>query len=113
MNYFTHDELRCKCGCDELIIDEFFIHKIEKLREFLNFPFIVNSFFRCIKHNEDIGGAKNSYHLRGQAMDIRAEGLEALEIIETARRFNIRGIIAYPKFIHLDNRREVFFKVNS
>lgn len=113
MKYFTEHELRCRCGCGELIIDRFFINKIELLREKLDFPFIVNSFFRCVKHNERIGGTFNSYHLRGQAIDIKASGVEALEIIEEARNFKIFGIIAYLTFIHLDNRKDLYFKVSK
>lgn len=40
-------------------------------------PIIVNSGYRSAKVNKAVGGAKNSYHLRGLAADIRfSEGSE-------------------------------------
>jgi len=42
----------------------------EPVRNYLNIPIHVNSFFRCEKLNKLIGGAKNSQHCTGQAIDI-------------------------------------------
>lgn len=51
---------------------------LEHLRSiFLDTPIIVNSGYRSAKVNTAVGGAKNSYHLRGLAADIRfPEGSE-------------------------------------
>ena len=50
----------------ELIAEKVF----EPLREWVGGPIKVNSFFRCLKLNTAIGGAKSSQHMKGQAMDI-------------------------------------------
>ena len=50
----------------ELIAEEVF----EPLREWVDGPIKINSFFRCEKLNVAIGGAKYSQHMNGQAMDI-------------------------------------------
>ena len=50
----------------EVIANEVF----EPLREWVGKPIKVNSFFRCLKLNTAIGGAKSSQHMKGQAMDI-------------------------------------------
>ena len=42
----------------------------EPLRKWVGGPIKVNSFFRCLKLNTAIGGAKSSQHMKGQAMDI-------------------------------------------
>jgi len=42
----------------------------EPLREWVNGPIKVNSFFRGEPVNTAIGGSKNSQHMKGQAMDI-------------------------------------------
>ena len=42
----------------------------EPLRIWVDGPIKVNSFFRCLKLNTAIGGAKSSQHMKGQAMDI-------------------------------------------
>lgn len=110
LKYFTHDELKCKCGCKNFTIDYEFIEKIEKLREELNFPFIVNSFFRCEKYNTKIKGSKNSFHVKGKAMDIKARGFKALRIVEEARKYGLTGIGVYKCFIHLDDGKNDFNK---
>lgn len=102
MKYFTEDELRCDC-CRNLKIDFNFLNKIEKLREFLDFPFIVNSFYRCNEHNKKIGGSPNSKHLTGNAIDVRASGVKALKLVQNATDYGITGIGVYPSFIHLDD----------
>ena len=42
----------------------------EPLREWVGGPVKVNSFFRGLKLNTAIGGARKSQHMKGQAMDI-------------------------------------------
>ena len=41
-------------------------------REFYGKPLRVSSFFRSLELNRKVGGAKNSQHLKGQAIDIDA-----------------------------------------
>lgn len=115
MKYFTNNELACKCGCKDSIINDDFIYKIEKLREFLKFPFIVNSYYRCEGWNRAIGGVDGSYHTVGRAMDIQATGDKAYKIVQHASDFGFRGIGVYKTFIHLDDRRQdkISFWVNK
>ena len=42
----------------------------EPLREWYGKPLVVSSFFRCEKLNKKIGGASNSQHVKGEAIDI-------------------------------------------
>ncbi len=46
----------------------------EPLRAHFGVPIQINSFFRCPKLNQAIGGAANSQHVSGKAMDIEATG---------------------------------------
>ena len=50
----------------ELIAEEVF----EPLREWVNGPIKINSFFRCPDLNKAIGGSSKSQHCHGQAIDI-------------------------------------------
>ena len=50
----------------ELLAEKVF----EPLREWVGGPIKVNSFFRGLKLNTAIGGAKSSQHMKGQAIDI-------------------------------------------
>ena len=50
----------------ELVAEEIF----EPLREYVDGPIKINSFFRCPKLNKAIGGSGKSQHCKGQAIDI-------------------------------------------
>ena len=50
----------------ELLAEKVF----EPIREWVGGPVKVNSFFRGLKLNTAIGGAKSSQHMKGQAIDI-------------------------------------------
>ena len=43
---------------------------LEPLRAHFGKPIRINSGFRCKALNEAVGGAKNSYHTKGRAVDI-------------------------------------------
>jgi len=50
------------------------------------------------------GVAKNSYHMYGQAIDIRAWGYSSSRLRNLARSFRVGGVGYYPKsnFVHVD-----------
>lgn len=58
---------------------------LDKIREKLGKPILVNSGFRCPMLNKAVGGAANSQHLKGLAADIVCSDMDMLEkvIIET------------------------------
>ncbi len=75
-DHFIVDELICRCGCNQYVVNEQLLDSLEKLRakacvELFNrlkcdpesISIHINSWCRCESHNEEIGGAKNSYHL--------------------------------------------------
>ena len=84
--------------------------KLVNLRRELDFPFPINSAYRCKQHNANIGGHKKSYHLLGRAVDIRADHDRAWQIIAAAKKHGFRGIGIDQKgegrFIHLDDRSQ-------
>ena len=50
----------------------------EPVREYFNKPIAISSFFRSKEVNKKIGGAKNSQHLLGKAIDMDAQVLGGL-----------------------------------
>lgn len=78
MKNFSLNEFRCKC-CKELPADAWMYvehlvnNLLDPVRDAFGKPIKVNSGYRCEKHNKEVGGAKNSQHLLGQAADIAAE----------------------------------------
>jgi uncharacterized protein YcbK (DUF882 family) len=72
-------------------------------------PFRVISGYRSPKTNNLLrksgkGAAKNSYHLKGQAVDIRLPGHRISELRKAAYELKSGGIGYYPKsrFVHID-----------
>lgn len=52
---------------------------LDKIREKLGKPILVNSGFRCMILNKAVGGAANSQHLKGLAADVVCSDMDALE----------------------------------
>lgn len=68
--HFDVREFRCKhCGAVKVTAE--LVALLERLRSIVAAPLIVVSGYRCPTHNGRVGGASNSYHLRGMAADLR------------------------------------------
>ena len=105
--YFSEDELRCQ-GTGTIHMDEDFMKKLIGLRSIFNAPIIITSGFRSHEHNAAIGGAKDSPHTYGKAVDIKQSGDQALKLIELALGMGFTGIGVKQhgphssRFIHVD-----------
>ena len=121
MKWFKKEEFLCRCGRCEMPAEvegnlmALVENVLEPAREKLGGPIIVNSGYRCVRYNRDVGGVANSQHLRGEAADIRcADNNRLAKIIVEAGRFD--QLIIYPTFIHVSfkrlgaNRKQVLYK---
>ena len=61
------------------------INLVQPVRNHIKLPMAVNSCLRGEELNERIGGAKNSQHVKGEAIDIEAMGMSNLELGDTIR----------------------------
>ncbi len=115
MRYFEIREFACKC-CGQLppSVEQNLLalveHVLDPARERLGMPIIVNSGYRCPKHNAEVGGVKNSQHLKGEAADITcADNKKLLEIIKQLGNYD--QLIRYKRpdgsirFIHVSWKR--------
>ena len=102
MKHFEKSEFDCKC-CGKNEMSEAFMDRRDTARGTAGIPFRINSGYRCIAHNAEVGGKSTSSHLKGLAVDIN--------VISSLARFNIlRGLILAgfkrigvgPRFIHVD-----------
>ena len=105
-DYFYLSEFQCPC-CHTVKLVPYLVWMLDKLRKKINAPIIITSGYRCPKHNEKIGGAKNSYHMRGMAADIYSKKYSPDELGRYAEEIDFDTIIVYHKkgFIHLDIRK--------
>lgn len=69
-------------------------------------PLRVNSGFRSIDHNADVGGARNSQHQYGIAADITLDGLTPNQLAVLCKRAGFSGVKAYRRHVHVDSRVE-------
>ena len=59
---------------------------LQPLRDKLRRPIIVTSGYRCPELNRLVGGAKNSQHVLGQAVDIQVSGMSPRTLAEFVTR---------------------------
>ena len=108
--HFLYSDFVCPC-CDAIkIIPAFYRHAamLEHMRVRLGFPIIINSGYRCPKHNSEAGGAAHSWHLLF-ATDISPEDKnpeKLLALAALAEEMGFGGIGRYETFLHLDLRPE-------
>ena len=105
---FQPKEVTCKCKCG-LMPTKDAMDAIQTLRDFSMRPIKINSGARCRKHNKAVGGARNSWHIKGMAFDLRVNRKTATTFVSLANQleeFNGFGysLKRFWGFIHLDIR---------
>ena len=109
--HFRANEFACKDGTDNILIDSELIEVLEKIRKHFGAKVIVNSGFRTVKHNKEVGGAKASFHCKGMAADIVVKEHSPKEVAEYANSILDKGgIIRYTNFVHIDVRTTKYRK---
>lgn len=81
-----------------------FLRKLVTLRERCDFAFLLTSTYRSPAKNKRVGGAQNSMHLLGRAVDIAtAGGRSRWELVRHATEMGLSvGIM--ENAIHIDDR---------
>ena len=117
MKWFKLGEIACRC-CGQLPtsmrenIEALVSEVLDPARERLGRPVVVNSGYRCPKHNAEVGGVANSQHMKGEAADVRPR--EVGKIIEELGKYD--QLIYYPTFVHVSwkrtgvNRKQILYK---
>ncbi len=104
-SFFTNAEMRCPC-CGIEKMDIAFMIYLNRTRGFAGFPFIVNSGYRCEKHNKEVGSTSTN-HTRGMAADIYCiDASKRFDMISAMLCAGMTGIGVGPKFIHCDINHE-------
>jgi len=89
----------------------------EKIRSWYGKPIRINSFFRCAELNKLVGGARNSQHVKGEAIDIDAGSLsENRKIFDWCKKNLVFDQLIWEyggEWIHISfkkgmNRNQVF-----
>jgi uncharacterized protein YcbK (DUF882 family) len=111
--HFSRDELACRhCGrLPEGGMDKTLLAVLDAAREAAGGPIYVTSGYRCPAHNEAVGGAPQSYHVKGMAADVYSDALDVYALAAVLKGVMIRlgvkgGLQEYPEqgFVHVDVR---------
>lgn len=96
---FLLKDFECPC-CQRVMLHPTLLEKIEQLTSIYKIK--ITSGYRCEKHNNEVGGVKNSKHLKGMACDITCDNLQ--EIYEKAQKLNFSylKIDKLKNYIHLE-----------
>lgn len=103
--HFSDAEFCCPC-CGDCIVDARLVMALEEIRRVANTAIIVQSGYRCEKHNAEVGGERNSQHVTGRAADISSRiGVDRLRDIARGLAW-VNGIGYDPArgFLHVDVR---------
>jgi hypothetical protein len=104
---FSPREIACK-GTGKLVIDDEALDKLQKLRDALGKPLVLTSAYRSPSHNKNVGGAKNSRHMQGDAFDVMMTNHDPYAFESAARNVGFSGFGFYQKsgFMHIDTGPE-------
>lgn len=110
--HFNVSEFRCKCGDKHnTLLDVALVDMLERLFPVLKCSkIIVNSGYRCTKHDKDVDGAGTSQHTKGKAADIVCYDQSGAKISSkivtcAAQDLGFTGIARInDTTAHLDNR---------
>ena len=108
IRYFNRSEFRCPCGkCGGFPVEpeETLVRLADQVRDHFGAPVMVSSGVRCQAHNDELpGSAKNSYHLRGKAMDFCVQDVSGAELLAYVKTLPIHYAyqIKGSDFVHMD-----------
>jgi uncharacterized protein YcbK (DUF882 family) len=83
---------------------------LQVLRDHFGKSITITSGYRSSAHNVKIGGAKDSYHVRGMAADIQIQGISprivynAIELLIKSGKMEEGGLGLYNSWCHYDIR---------
>lgn len=103
MRYFDIEDFNCPC-CGANGMEEAFLSALDRARGLAGTSFVVNSGYRCKKHNDSVGGKLRSAHTTGYGADISATtSRKRYQIIDGLLAAGFSRIGIAKSFIHADN----------
>lgn len=99
---FTPAEIACK-GDGSILVDVESMDALQRFRDIVGVPVLINSAYRSEAHNKKVGGAPKSQHVLGKAFDIRITDKLSREAIHAAaEKAGFNGFGDYNNFVHID-----------
>lgn len=102
---FDRKEFACPC-CGQMIIEPKFLGMIDFARVLSGVPFILNSGYRCPKHNREVG-SESLNHISGRAADIACtDSQKRRKILKALIEAGFERIGIGKTYLHVDNMDE-------
>lgn len=90
-----------------ILINPTALNALDRLRNILAAPVILNSAYRDPVYNASVGGAPRSKHTMGIAFDIQhSKNYSVLTLVNAAKAAGFRGFGLYTNFTHVDMGNE-------
>lgn len=107
VKHFRREEFRCpcsRCGGFPKEPDGKLVRLADQVREHFDAPMTISSGVRCQAHNDELkGSAKNSYHVRGKAIDFTVRGYTASQVLVYVRTLPVHYAYAIDgSYVHMD-----------
>ncbi len=86
---------------------------LNKAQDLYGQPIFVTSAYRTVEHNREVGGAPNSYHLSGEAIDVRMpeSAIQLAKLVWAMSQVGFHGFGIYKDHAHFDIRhKETFWR---
>jgi len=99
---FNEREFACR-HCGLVRLEPVLLKRVQALRDVVGRPVVISSAYRCPVYNKKIGGAPQSKHMLGQAVDIVIKGMTPAQVAQAAAKVGFTGIGIYRSgFTHVD-----------
>ncbi|MEM7667403.1 MAG: D-Ala-D-Ala carboxypeptidase family metallohydrolase [Pseudomonadota bacterium] len=108
--YFKPHEFASK-GNGEVQVDHRMVAALDNVRHEFGQPIRITSGYRDPEHNRRVGGARNSQHMHGTAVDIDLTGMDDAQrsrLVSLLSQNGFRGFGTYddsPNMLHADTRK--------
>lgn len=101
--HFKIREFACNDGADLILIETQFAYYMPFIREhFGDKSMHINSAYRTASYNAKVGGASESYHMKGMAVDFYIDGVNPTTVYNWLSSWWPGGVGKYPTFTHID-----------
>lgn len=89
-------------GDGSILIDQEAMNRLQRMRDLMGKPLIINSAYRDPLHNARVGGAPRSMHKYGRAFDVSCRFKDRENLVAAAKEAGFSGLGFYNSWLHVD-----------
>jgi len=101
--FLSHNDKGSRPDYQTILNLKILANRLQVIRDLTGKQIYINSGYRSKEYNASIGGARESFHTKGMAADIRIEGMSPARVQEYLKNWS-GGLGSYSNFTHVDIR---------